>query len=544
MKTGADARQVHQRLPWRSRTLLATGIILASAAAWTAPSRSEREGVATAEPSTGDTAPRGEEIAPATAAALEAPRRPAIRAPVHIRVVDDRGHAIARAHVLAHCRVTPEPQDCHREALTDEHGCATLELAPVDFPWLVYVNWRERTRPDHGRNALDVAVHGDAPQEHTVPLARLDANLRIEVRDDEERAVASTDVLVDFEDRAATTGADGVARFERLPAGHLPITIALPADSQLTLDGDGRQGITLHRGQTTTATFIAHRRGAIALRLPAAAREQCVDLEVASTRNGRNFVRQRARLASGGVALFRDLPRGDYTVRADHPADSPWNSKAGTTLTVRAGHTTEHVLHAAPVSGQMSGIVVDQLGRGVSGARIRVTPLTGGDGAASPKTTASDPSGRFQLSGIDDAPLAVHVDVSSLAEAHYRCLGDGITAYEAHERPRAGVVLRLLPGHRIRGCVTDRAGQPLLDCTISLRHEAAAIAHYARTRRDQRPPRLGDAALDAGWYEFGHLAPGRYELCAEQGSARARAYVDVRAGGEVLRADLVLEEQP
>ncbi|MEZ5966135.1 MAG: carboxypeptidase-like regulatory domain-containing protein [Planctomycetota bacterium] len=486
----------------------------------------------------------GADVRAAGPAVADRRGRRQVLAPVDVQVCDEFGLAVAGTDVFAQCRVADDPGGGVRDGTTDARGVAHLSLPIADFPWLVQANWRQRTHADHGRAAADLSVCDGDAREVVLRLAKLDASLLVRVLDDTGQPVAGSAVDVNFEGRVQDTGPDGCTRFEHMPAGARPIDVRLPpARSDLSVTDAGRRPVTLKHGHSESLTFVAARRGELVVRLAPPSPDAtgtCIELHHLGPAGLLSASLDRA-----GCARFARLAAGEYRVSARLPAVSEWNCLTWDRVRIDAGARVEHSLRLVRSDAHLAGVVVDQDGRRVAGAPVSAFPLAGEYAGAGKKSTWTDANGEFELRGLCAAATAVGVDVTAIETAHFRPLGGSSVPFVEVEAPTAGMVLRLLPGHRLRGKVVGVDGRPLPDCEVSLLRDGESVELRARTRVDRRPPCETDVALEAGGYEFAHLAPGVYELSAADGDLRARQRIEVTGELDVVSAPVLrLEVRP
>ncbi len=115
---------------------------------------------------------------------------------------------------------------------------------------------------------------------------------------------------------------------------------------------------------------------------------------------------------------------------------------------------SQHVFVLAPLT-TLSGVVVDEGGRPVAGADIRVMPA----GRSSFHTTTTDPSGRFQVARLHAMPTTVDAGAEGFRYALKEVSIEPTT-------PELRFVLAR--GRTVRGRVVDATGKPLARVIVSL----------------------------------------------------------------------------
>lgn len=216
-------------------------------------------------------------------------------------------------------------------------------------------------------------------------------------------------------------------------------------------------------------------------------------------------------------------------------------------------------------AGLVTGTVLDPDGKPLEGARVvlteRVPPGMLGLAATGQVGTLvyearTDRTGRYRfrdmVAGKDYDMWVQHADYAPKA-------GPPVAAREGEEQEMPPV--RLEPGYRVLGTVTDTDGRPL-GATVTLRMQANRILPgppEALLARDRELGRLREVQSDpaTGAYLVDHLGPGVYTLRATApghgmevvhpvvltGGDRAEARHDLRLGAEFPIAGVVVDDQ-
>ncbi len=213
-------------------------------------------------------------------------------------------------------------------------------------------------------------------------------------------------------------------------------------------------------------------------------------------------------------------------------------------VTLREG-TLRIVLHPEL---WMRGEVVDRRAKSIAGTEVTLTFLaadandldsSGGDeGRRPPRASAAhrartDAGGRFSLGGLGRGVYRAEASgagyspaIAALVEVH-----DPDTARETY------LVFELDEGHRLRGVVRSKGGEPLPGARVRLRAPSAGreIEAIAGLGREVRAATSGAD----GTFELASLPAETYQLAVSASAHRDRTLENVTAGGEAVQ--IVLE---
>lgn len=466
-------------------------------------------------------------------ARAEKAERSAVLTAVLVGIEDAEGQPVGGCHVRAMHRATEDPGGGVREGISDANGVVRLSVPPADQPYLILANWAERYLPQLGRAAASLEVRSD-PVESRLALTHLDSRLLVAVVDDRGEAVVGWPVHVNHEDRVVETDRSGAAYFEHLPAGDRAVDLGTPASlgGDLVLPTASRQTVCLVSQHQSIVQFVVERHGSLVVTLPDRCDGFAGEVTLRPQVQQPKWGPRTLPIAAGGTATFVGLRPGDYWLTATCGPAADWNCRHCDRLVVRSGEQTSHPLRVERLQGTLAGTVVDADGRGVAGAPVWAFLLgVRGDRLAA-KHVLSGADGRFELRGIPEAELRCLVDVESIGASNYRMFRRGRMPFLTLPGPTREVVLGLEPGHRLVGRVLrKRDGKPLAGEPVYLQHVDWSSSRRAITRHDQERPRRMDSALDVGWFEFGNLEPGAYEVWCGEGAHRAVAQFSIAADG-------------
>jgi hypothetical protein len=174
----------------------------------------------------------------------------------------------------------------------------------------------------------------------------------------------------------------------------------------------------------------------------------------------------------------------------------------------------------------IGGRVIDAGGRGVAGAHVWIRPDREGGQGTPPELVShgfarSEADGRFVIGGLSD----VHHDVSAGHDAAGYAFSSGI------EAGTSDLVLRLLPGGRVRVLVRAPDGSPAAGALVSVRAVDGRHVFSLPARTDA-----------AGVAEVAAPA-GRAEIHVGHGTARGSVSL-VIGPGQTVPAEIRLEPAP
>ncbi len=253
--------------------------------------------------------------------------------------------------------------------------------------------------------------------------------------------------------------------------------------------------------------------------------------------------RTRRLVVADGQGRFRagGLEPGRYTVRADRTGYLP------TALTGIIADTASARSPAAAIAlepaASVAGVVVDEKGRAVAGARVHVArgPVNprlrgGATPGAAPRETVTGPDGAFRL---DSLAAARGVSIEAVKSGFAPAQLPGVTL-KAGQTIR-GVSLTLRAGLTASGRVVDEKGQPVTGAEVRVaRNEDRGGRRPFRGPGAQSTP---DAVSgNDGTFALGGLEEGDYRATAShEGYAQATVpSVHVAAKGPTVWSPIML----
>lgn len=196
-------------------------------------------------------------------------------------------------------------------------------------------------------------------------------------------------------------------------------------------------------------------------------------------RSGEQEAMQRARTEEYGKATFLATPAGTYVLRNDR-------GDRDREVTIRAGATTR-IPYPVSVGICAQGVVTDETGAAIAGARIEVTEKDGGD---TYWVAATDAAGQFTV-------LDVSVDFRLSA-----CIAGRTSATTSLRSSPKAIHLVLRPN----GCCVE--GFVILPNGAPIREALVTVDALTSARTDQFG-RFALIGLSAGSHNYTVQAPGR-----------------------------------
>lgn len=313
------------------------------------------------------------------------------------------------------------------------------------------------------------------------------------------------------------SGADGSFRIEGVPAGHVQVIARragfAPGSSERVWVAPGRERERLEILLSPSGRIEGEVVDARGARVAGAIVEHRSDAEPWPRVTTSD---ERGRFVLEDVA-------GAVTVRATAGGSAGVGAAAQVRVDVGAGgrETTRIVLPEA--GGALAGRTVDEAGRPVGRAQVRVESMAPGAGAA-PRVTFSDDAGYFELEDAPPRPWRVSADHADYAQ------GEPIDVDEAPGRDGLRVVLR--EGVSASGRVIDRA-----------RGEGVGGAEVVLESLDV-PGVIRSARSDAeGAFVIPRARPGRYVARVSADGLvgwRGELAIEASRGGEVELEEIEL----
>lgn len=220
------------------------------------------------------------------------------------------------------------------------------------------------------------------------------------------------------------SGSDG--RFGLEGCGSEPVVIEVVGPSMAPLYAQARAGDELELEATVGGTLSGEAVSASGVALGEATLTLEASLPVVGSERRHSFVRAHT-FGTGGFELSY-VPAGRYEVRIESPSMAPWSGSR----TVEVGSRVELGRVTLEALGEVEGVVVDELGGPVSGARVWVSGASGGGVGEA----VTDGSGRYVLRGV-----AAGGEVQ--VQAVHWLLGQGSSAARVEAGEAARVTVRL-----------------------------------------------------------------------------------------------------
>lgn len=448
-------------------------------------------------------------------------------------VQDDRGTPLANALVRVTAMSAEAPAT--REASSDEKGRFRVDRLPTDALWV------EVTREGHEAKERTFAPEGG--DEHVTFVLPRQGELRVSLRDSPGQPVERTEIVITgpglWPAQAARADARGEHVFKGLPAGSYRVRarrgprIALPGEPVTVVPGERTQTeLVLVEGAYLSGSVLdAQTKGALGgTRITIQDLTPGIDaLELVTDAQG---AFEASGLWPGAVRI--EAQRDGYASAVRDvvlPVDQP--------LTL-----------ALVGAASLSGIVVDETGRAVSGARLSVATeeglpvelasegptrpagelgvtsgpvpqvplLEGGEFALGTLATQSDGTGRFRIARLSPAPLALYV-----AHAGFLSTRVAVSDLKPHAE-KAGLRVVLRAAGRVLGRIVDARGRGLSGVYVAVR---SADGEKSTVTNDEGEYRVADV--------LGELSVE----AAPDGHAMMHCRTVVEAGGEG-RCDLTV----
>jgi hypothetical protein len=334
-----------------------------------------------------------------------------------------------------------------------------------------------------------VQLDGEAPAGDVEIRLSVGGQIRGTVRDAAGRPIAQADVAlfrqgdIGFDQRVATTGADGVYGFSRVSAGTYAVSLSR---------GSSRDPMRLNSkiaavrdDETTIVDF--DEGGGIAL-------SGFVRQGGSAVPNAQLlFTADVAREGSPGLQSVGSDDDGQYEIELEHPGSYTVNVFAGTAFAMgMIGSASLHVpdepvvrLDVLLSGAAISGRIADKEDRPIGGAVVTATALGGtADQTAAMATSLGD--GSYAVENLEPGIYVV------VAQAEGFLLGSSDAIRVALDSAPARVDLTLERGRTVRGRVVDTAGLPVVGALILI----SAGGHAGE------PGGWFGVSGDGGWFEF------------------------------------------
>ncbi|WP_226005885.1 carboxypeptidase regulatory-like domain-containing protein [Natrinema salinisoli] len=309
---------------------------------------------------------------------------------------------------------------------TAADGSYAVDLETGDYTLTVSADAYEET-------SEDVTVEADTTTtvDVTLELTPTDGTLEGTVTDADGEPIAGATVAVD--DQQTTTDENGSYSLE-LEAGDY--TLAVSAEGY----EDASQNVTIEVETTTTADVTLEER-------PGSVEGTVTDADGEPVAGATVTVGDQQTTTGENGSYAVDIEPGEYTLEIS----AEGYQDASEDVTVEAGGTTtaDVTLEPVPTDGTLEGTVTDTDGEPIADATVSAGDLettTDENGTYSLQLEAGDYTLEVSAEGYEDASEDVTVEVESTTTAD--------------------VTLEERPGS-VEGTVTDAAGEPIADATVT-----------------------------------------------------------------------------
>ncbi|HYG63411.1 MAG TPA: carboxypeptidase regulatory-like domain-containing protein, partial [Thermoanaerobaculia bacterium] len=446
---------------------------------------------------------------------LEIPRLEMVQeAPLPIRVVDAQGRPVAGAQVRVNAGESPvftplswwwpKPE----LVTTGTDGTATVSR------WKGVEVELEAAAPGHPPAALKVAARESTAEMRLAAACPRTVQVSTRGRDGAARPVAGA-LAVHRSWPLGVTGEDG------------RVTVAAPCERDLGISVETRDG------RQARATLRSQRAGRANRTVDPLTR---VTLPAEPVRVSGRVLTEGSRAPVAGALVWtgadpagfvRTDAQGAYTLTLTAGEPSHVTGDAVGHLAdleeVRAGEGPTFLLTPLAVA---SGVVVDEAGRPVTGARVRgMADDPAKSGLWNPLLSgSSDAKGEFRLRVLSSEALTLSASHPDFVAA------DLSIPPVAPHASRSGLRIVLAKGLAASGKVVDAEGRPIAGAEVWLFPSMDGDEGFAFFRQMER--RLTPAVTDArGVFTLEHLKPGRMDL-----QASARGFAPTRVRGLQLTA--------
>jgi hypothetical protein len=336
--------------------------------------------------------------------------------------------------------------------------------------------------------------------------------------------------LLDDVPRALETVADGSYNFDGLAPGRYRLRLRhaefAPHEFSFEVtdaEGAGPFNVVLKPG------------GSLKVRVLGAGLAPMADQRISISRSGSNESTASSTDALGEI-LFENLATGHYRVR--RPVPGTEGGQAVTrTVSVAAGETAEVVFE---VSCGLAGTVLDENGRPLPQAFVRLVPSKFGEEGYRNIQTRTDDAGAFEAQGFPPGEYRVSIQVvgkrsfsTEVARLTFRG-GDRLEQVLQVKRTRiAGRVTRADTGEPLAGIMKANLQAFRIELEDGEFKRRLDQGSFATPNKDGR-------------YAFPGLQPGHYRIWVhprDKSLKPVKRIVDFRGGGTLAGIDFALEER-
>ncbi|MCK6079029.1 carboxypeptidase regulatory-like domain-containing protein [Microbacterium sp. EYE_5] len=488
-------------------------------------------------------------------------------------VTDDRGARVEGASVWVVVPLDDGGHEFVRWGSTDESGAYDITGLPAgryavqaSGPWdgdLVTQWWSGKTRFEvsdritltaKGTGVADFSLDRGATISGTVthdgrPVEGV--HVRVSEWDDEEWSGVGSE----------TTGKDGEYSVSLLPPGRYKVSFSAGDYFDAWWGGDSQQSaaiIDVAAGEVVTGVDAPLVRSASLSGIVRDEAGQPVEdatvttwFNVGPSQHGHGVTTDDA-----GRWRISGLEGGEYRVQVEAPSganlierwwDNASTEAEATPIQLKASTDVDGIDVALAAGNIVSGRVTSTDGAPIAGVRISLQS-TSNSGASWPRSTRTDEDGRYTLRGIADGAYTVHAYTDSVVnfiDAPWtgdQPGGEPKVIDLSDRAERSGIDLRLAPGARLSGRVTDRAGKGVADVSVDVWGERDFAYGWASTDEDGVWQILGlpaDGYTVAFRGQHQGFIPEWWKGALSRDTATT---VDVPAGGHVDDIDATLRQ--
>jgi hypothetical protein len=334
--------------------------------------------------------------------------------------------------------------------------------------------------------------------------------------------------LVDDTPRALETVADGRYNFDGLAPGRYRLRLRHPefAPHEFSFEITEAEGAGPFR-------VVLKPGGNLRVRVLGAGRAPMVDQRISISRSGSNESTTSSTDALGEI-LFENLATGHYRVRRPVPGAEDGQA-AMRTVGVAAGETAVVVFE---VSCGLFGTVLDEDGRLLPQAIVRLVPSKFGEEGYRNIQTRTDDEGAFEVQGF--TPGEYNVSIQVIGKRSFSTEVARLTFRDGDRLEQVLQVKRTLIAGRITRADTGEALGGIRQVTLQAYRIEVEDGEFKR-RLDH-----GSFATpkEDGRYAFPGLQPGHYRIWVhprDKSLKPVKRIVDFRGGGTLADLDFALE---